>query len=110
VLHSFELVVVHRAPLLRAHLVQDYYIRSFTPSLSLVDLDRKSMTGGGSEGEISPCCSRRLYAFLDGAGISMENSEDTECTVEYQNTIRRIRDGVWVQDDNWVDYRQAGGR
>jgi hypothetical protein len=63
---------------------------------------------GGSEGEISPCCSRCPYAFLDEAGISMEDFEDAECTVEYRNTVRRIQDGSWVQDDNWVDRRQAG--
>jgi hypothetical protein len=97
-----------RVRLLRATCAA-YFLRSFTPSLSLVYLDRKSMTGG-SEGEISPCRSRCLYAFLDEAGISMEDFEDAECTVEYRNTVRRIRCGSWVQDYNWVDSRQAGGR
>jgi hypothetical protein len=98
--------MVHRLCVTRR--VQPYYV-VLTPSLSIVDLDWKSMTRGG-EGEVSPCY----------AGVSMPSWMEQESLGKaprtqsaqwnIKNTIRRIQDGVWVQDDNRVNCRQAGGR
>jgi hypothetical protein len=54
--------------------VQPYYV-VLTPSLSLVDLDWKSMTRGG-EGEVSPCYS----------GISMPSWMEQESLWEAPRT------------------------